>query len=58
MLFCNFINRIQDRADKDPCAELLDELLRAINYETWLYDRMIRARPRANGRTSRNSSHG
>ncbi|MDO8263666.1 MAG: UvrD-helicase domain-containing protein [Gallionella sp.] len=38
MLFCNFINRIQDRADKDPCAELLDELLRAINYETWLYD--------------------
>jgi len=38
MLFCNFINRIQDRVDKDPCAELLDELLRAINYETWLYD--------------------
>ena len=38
MLFCNFINRIQDRADKDPCAELLEELLRAINYETWLYD--------------------
>ena len=38
MLFCNFINRIQDRADKDPCAELLDELLHAINYETWLYD--------------------
>jgi len=38
MVFCNFINRIQDRADKDPCAELLDELLRAINYETWLYD--------------------
>ena len=38
MLFCNFINRIQDRAGKDPCGELLDELLRAINYETWLYD--------------------
>ncbi|HEY4696912.1 MAG: ATP-dependent DNA helicase Rep [Gallionellales bacterium RIFCSPHIGHO2_02_FULL_57_16] len=38
MLFCNFINRIQERADKDLCAELLDELLRAINYETWLYD--------------------
>ncbi|MDD5299847.1 MAG: UvrD-helicase domain-containing protein [Gallionella sp.] len=36
--FCNFINRIQERADKDPCGELLDELLRAINYETWLYD--------------------
>ena len=38
LTFCNFINRLQDRADKDPCAELLDELLRAINYETWLYD--------------------
>ena len=38
MLFCNFINRIQERADKYPCGELLDELLRAINYETWLYD--------------------
>ncbi len=38
MLFCNFINRIQERAEKDPCGELLDELLRAINYEAWLYD--------------------
>jgi ATP-dependent DNA helicase Rep len=38
MLFCNFISRIEQRADKDPCGELLDELLRAINYETWLYD--------------------
>ncbi|MBI5437811.1 MAG: UvrD-helicase domain-containing protein [Nitrosomonadales bacterium] len=38
MTFCNFINRIQERADKYPCGELLDELLRAINYETWLYD--------------------
>jgi ATP-dependent DNA helicase Rep len=38
MLFCNFINRIQERADKDPCGELLDELLRSIGYETWLYD--------------------
>lgn len=38
MTFCNFITRLEGRADKDPCAELLDELLRAINYETWLYD--------------------
>ena len=38
LTFCNFINRIQERADKDPCGELLDELLRAINYEAWLYD--------------------
>jgi ATP-dependent DNA helicase Rep len=36
--FCNFINRIQDCAGKEPCGELLDELLRAINYEAWLYD--------------------
>ncbi|MFZ2301020.1 MAG: UvrD-helicase domain-containing protein [Gallionella sp.] len=38
MAFCNFINRLQERADKDPCGELLDELLRAIDYEAWLYD--------------------
>ncbi len=38
MVFCNFINRLEQRADTAPCAELLDELLRAINYETWLYD--------------------
>jgi ATP-dependent DNA helicase Rep len=38
MLFCNFINRIQDRSAKEPCGELLDELLRAVNYEAWLYD--------------------
>jgi ATP-dependent DNA helicase Rep len=38
MIFCRFINRISDRADADPCGELLDELLRAINYEAWLYD--------------------
>ncbi len=38
MTFCNFINRLEDRAESDPCGELLDELLRAINYETWLYD--------------------
>jgi ATP-dependent DNA helicase Rep len=38
MLFCNFINRIQARAEKDPCGELLGELVGAIGYETWLYD--------------------
>jgi ATP-dependent DNA helicase Rep len=38
MVFCRFISRLEARADKDPCGELLDELLRAINYETWLYD--------------------
>jgi len=38
MIFCRFISRLEARADKDPCGELLDELLRAINYEAWLYD--------------------
>ena len=38
MTFCKFINRLQDRAEIESCSELLDELLRAIAYETWLYD--------------------
>lgn len=47
MLFCNFINRLQDRTDPEKiapgqaghsCGEVLDELLRAINYEAWLFD--------------------
>ncbi len=38
MTFCRFIGRLEARADKEPCGELLDELLRAINYEAWLYD--------------------
>jgi ATP-dependent DNA helicase Rep len=38
MIFCRFISRIEDRAEADPCGDLLDELLRAINYEAWLYD--------------------
>ncbi len=38
MVFCRFISRLEARADKEPCGELLDELLRAINYEAWLYD--------------------
>lgn len=38
MIFCRFISRLEARAEKDPCGELLDELLRAINYEAWLYD--------------------
>jgi ATP-dependent DNA helicase Rep len=36
--FCNFINRIQQRAAKDPAGEVLDELLTAIQYEMHLYD--------------------
>ncbi len=40
LTFCRFINRLQDRAGLEPAGELLDELLRAIAYESWLYDSM------------------
>lgn len=41
--FCDFINRIEERAGRlsakgDPAAELLDELVQAIEYENYLYD--------------------
>jgi ATP-dependent DNA helicase Rep len=36
--FCDFISRIQQRAAKDPAGELLQDLLNAIQYETFLYD--------------------
>ncbi len=36
--FCNFINRMQSRADKEPCNEVMNDLLDAIDYETWLFD--------------------
>ena len=38
MIFCQFINRIQDRAEREPCAQVLADLLSAIDYETWLFD--------------------
>ncbi len=38
LTFCNFINRIQARAEKEPCAEVVNDLLAAIDYETWLFD--------------------
>jgi ATP-dependent DNA helicase Rep len=37
--FCEFINRLQARADRDPAAQLLGELLDAIAYEDWLNER-------------------
>jgi ATP-dependent DNA helicase Rep len=36
--FCDFINRIADRAEKEAAGSLLEELLAAIQYEEWLYE--------------------
>jgi ATP-dependent DNA helicase Rep len=36
--FCNFINRTQSRASKEPAHQVLPDLLKAIDYETFLYD--------------------
>jgi len=36
--FGDFINRIADRAPKEPAGALLEEMLAAIHYEEWLYD--------------------
>ena len=38
LTFCQFINRLQDRATKDPAGEVLNDLLTAIQYEAFLYD--------------------
>jgi len=36
--FCNFIKRLQLRAQQEPAAQVLPDLLTAIAYEAWLYD--------------------
>jgi ATP-dependent DNA helicase Rep len=36
--FCEFINRIGFRAEKEPADQVLDDLMQAIGYEAWLYD--------------------
>jgi ATP-dependent DNA helicase Rep len=36
--FCNFINRMQARAEKEPCNQVMADLLSAIDYEAWLFD--------------------
>ncbi len=38
LTFCNFINRMTARAEKEPCPQVLGDLLDAIDYETWLFD--------------------
>ncbi|NJD26078.1 MAG: ATP-dependent DNA helicase Rep [Betaproteobacteria bacterium] len=36
--FCQFINRMQQRAGREPAQQVLPDLLKAIDYETWLFD--------------------
>ena len=36
--FCEFINRMEYRAVREPPAQVMPDLLTAIGYETWLYD--------------------
>jgi ATP-dependent DNA helicase Rep len=38
--FGNFINRIEWRAQKEPAGQVLDDLLKAIGYEAWLFEAM------------------
>jgi len=36
--FCEFMNRMEWRATREPAGKVLDDLLKAIGYESWLYD--------------------
>ncbi|MBL8471425.1 MAG: UvrD-helicase domain-containing protein [Rhodocyclaceae bacterium] len=36
--FCNFINRMEWRAGREPARAVLEDLLKAIGYETWLFE--------------------
>jgi len=36
--FCQYINKLQDRAVRDPANEVLNDLLATIQYEAFLYD--------------------
>ena len=36
--FCQYINKLQHRAVRDPAGELLNDLLATIQYEAFLYD--------------------
>ncbi len=38
LTFCQFIQRMQERAVRDPAGEVLNDLLGAIQYEMFLYD--------------------
>ena len=36
--FGDFINRIEARAEKEPAAQVLNDLIQAIGYESWLFE--------------------
>ncbi|HSI24448.1 MAG TPA: UvrD-helicase domain-containing protein [Methylotenera sp.] len=36
--FCQYINKLQERAVRDPAGEVLNDLLTTIQYEAFLYD--------------------
>ncbi|MBC2729642.1 UvrD-helicase domain-containing protein [Thiobacillus sp.] len=36
--FCNFINRMEERVPREPAGELLNDLLKTIEYEIYLFD--------------------
>ncbi len=38
LTFTQYINKIQERAVRDPAEEVLNDLIKAIQYETYLYD--------------------
>jgi ATP-dependent DNA helicase Rep len=57
--FCQFINRLQHRAGREPAQQVLPDLLKAIGYETYLYDHGGAARRRRRaGAMSANSPNG
>ena len=37
-MFVQYINKLQERALKDPAEEVLNDLIKAIEYEAYLYD--------------------
>ncbi|MBS4095742.1 MAG: UvrD-helicase domain-containing protein [Sulfuricella sp.] len=38
MIFCNYINALQSRAEGEPAGQILQDLLQAIAYEGYLFD--------------------
>ena len=36
--FCHFINRVTHRAPREPAGPVINDLLKAIGYEAWLYE--------------------